>query len=389
MVDSSRSYVTVDIIKFFRSPQMAKAQINTININKLVDWNNFNPNNPNYQQYMKESFDWIKDNVNNTDLKNQTIAWFKLNNRKNDAKALDTLSDWRFMTVGKYYWMLNKGATLSPSTKIWLDEKINSMIALGYENLKEKEANSNKPIISEPSVEFLGRIIAQDLEDLILDGSFQADSNTAYELLKKRAPKPTVLLRTIDVLKEYVTDHQSMTQEEIIDGFGSKKRFRDIADQYIELLKVAETFKQNVKITKRANGKTKTISGKVRKTRVSKAVEKVSYKKEDHELKLVSINPTQIIGAKSILVFNTKNRRIGVYHSATTDGLQIRGTTIHNFDEEKSIQKILRNPKEQIEPFRTATLKRAQIVLNDYIKAQASKLNGRLNEHTIILKAWS
>ena len=116
--------------------------------------------------------------------------------------------------------------------------------------------------------------------------------------------------------------------------------------------------------------------------------EKVSFNRQDSKLKLVSVDPASIIGSKGVLVYNTKTRKIGVYYAKDSEGLQIRGTTINNYDEKKSTHKTLRTPEKQIEGFRDKSMKRCEIIIRDYIKAVAKSMNGRLNEHTIIMKTW-
>ena len=66
-------------------------------------------------------------------------------------------------------------------------------------------------------------------------------------------------------------------------------------------------------------------------------------------------------------------------------GLQIKSNTITGFDEEASEQKTLRKPQEQLLEFK----KLGKVGLRKYmdtIKTTGIKLNGRGNEHTLILK---
>ena len=83
-----------------------------------------------------------------------------------------------------------------------------------------------------------------------------------------------------------------------------------------------------------------------------KLVAKLKYAKESKELKLVSINPVDIVGAAELWVYNTKTRKLGKYVPGTyKDGISVKGTTILDFDETKSVQKTLRKPEQQLIEF--------------------------------------
>ena len=116
-----------------------------------------------------------------------------------------------------------------------------------------------------------------------------------------------------------------------------------------------------------------------------KLVEKLKYLKTFEQLKLVSINPTELIGSKELWIYNTKTRKLGKYVSAEFAELGVKGTTITGFDENKSIQKTLRKPAEQIAEFKAAGKVALRKFLDD-INAVDTKMNGRINEDIILLK---
>tara|TARA_A100001388_G_scaffold136162_1_gene100947 strand:- start:351 stop:1643 length:1293 start_codon:yes stop_codon:yes gene_type:complete len=126
----------------------------------------------------------------------------------------------------------------------------------------------------------------------------------------------------------------------------------------------------------------------------SKLVEKLKYCKADEKFKVASITPEDIIKANELWVFNRKTRKIGKYIARNIDpqgqqrdgtGLSVKGTTIVGFDEEASIQKTLRKPEEQLKQFKDSGKVKLRTFLND-IKTTDTKLNGRCNPDTILLK---
>jgi hypothetical protein len=80
-----------------------------------------------------------------------------------------------------------------------------------------------------------------------------------------------------------------------------------------------------------------------------------------------------------------KTRKLGVYHALDSQGFGVKGTSLTNFSEMKSVQKTLRKP-EAILP---DVVKGAKLFLRgamDSINSKDAKLNGRLNKDTVLLK---
>ena len=126
----------------------------------------------------------------------------------------------------------------------------------------------------------------------------------------------------------------------------------------------------------------------------TKLVEKLKYLKTDAKYSLASVNPVDVVGANELWVFNVKTRKLGKYVAANIDpkgmkregsGLSVKGTTIIGFDETQSIQKTLRKPEEQLKAFKSAG-KVALRKFLDEIATTDTKLNGRCNPDTVLLK---
>jgi hypothetical protein len=127
----------------------------------------------------------------------------------------------------------------------------------------------------------------------------------------------------------------------------------------------------------------------------TKLVEKLKYCKSYDKYKVASILPDQIIKANELWVFNIKTRKLGKYVAKNIDpkgmgrdgtGLSVKGTTIIGFDETKSIQKTLRKPDDQIKEFKGLGKVKLRTFIED-IKTIDTKLNGRCNPDTLLLKA--
>lgn len=116
-----------------------------------------------------------------------------------------------------------------------------------------------------------------------------------------------------------------------------------------------------------------------------KMVSKLKYLKTFPELKLESVDPKKVVGATQIWVYNVKTRKLGVYNAEANQALMVKGSTILYYDQESSICKKVRKPDVQVPP----VVKAGKVELRNTmqkIRAVASKLNGRMNNDTLILK---
>jgi hypothetical protein len=132
----------------------------------------------------------------------------------------------------------------------------------------------------------------------------------------------------------------------------------------------------------------KKIVRRARKPKVKSAsqlIKGVKFLKESNKLKIVSIDPTLLLDAKQLWVYNVKNRMLTRY-DALEDGLKIKGTTLLNFNIESSLSKKLRNPTEQLSDFIGMGKVKIRTFMEN-IKTTSSVPTGRLNVQTLLIKA--
>lgn len=119
-----------------------------------------------------------------------------------------------------------------------------------------------------------------------------------------------------------------------------------------------------------------------------KIVSKLKYCKKFDELKLTSISPVDILRSSEVWVYNVKKRKLGVYQAdSLVQVLGVKSTAIIGFDPAVSVQKTLRKPAEQLKALMAAGKPASKKFFKD-IKSTDVKLNGRLGEDWIILKAY-
>ena len=166
--------------------------------------------------------------------------------------------------------------------------------------------------------------------------------------------------------------------EQLKEGYSHYKKAQLKA--YVEFLRsivsCAETTATTVKARKPRKKKEKPASA---------IVSKLKFKEKDDELKLVSVDPKQIVGCNQLWVFNTKYRTMAVYNAMGPAGLNVKGSSIIGFDEKTSIVKKLRKPSEQIKKLMDG----GKIILRKYmddIKCKPKEATGRINNETILLR---
>jgi hypothetical protein len=91
-----------------------------------------------------------------------------------------------------------------------------------------------------------------------------------------------------------------------------------------------------------------------------------------------------IIGASELWVYNTKTRKLGQYIASTSAGLAVKGASIENYTD-KSVQKTLRKPEQQLAEFTKAGKVQLRKFM-DSVKTTETLLNGRINVDVILLR---
>jgi hypothetical protein len=279
------------------------------------------------------------------------------------------------------------------NTAQWLGNAIAKIMDEGKNDEAEPEEGvvEVKPLVAQPSIQERTRDAAMSMTEEIEDAIelFQTDPDAfdpkAFKLLNLLRGKQVKAAHARIIKDFYKRNYEELVEaattkdEQLKEGYShiSKANLKKITLFYSEVLSACDMLAQEAKINKKPRAK--------KPTDKSKVVAKMKYLKQDDKLKLVSVNPQDIIGTQELWIFNTKTRKLGKYIAAEFQELGIKGTTITGFDEHKSVQKTLRKPEEQLKEFKAAGKVALRKFLED-IKAVDIKLNGRTNEDTILLK---
>ena len=344
------------------------------------------------------------------DSKQPLIEWMK-SQKVVDKTAIDAIRgapDYQIgITAGSVARMLLKGAPPMDNLLAGLKKRIRIIVesiedpqGWGEDTAKPKEKPKAAQVISiqdrmmEKINNFVGEHIEGAVDDMIANG-FKSDFKLSTLLQthnisgKAAGLIPKMFENEIADLTLLINgvDKEDEMEAQLLEGYPYKKsELKKLLAFYSAIVADAEHHANLQKATR-----------KVRKKKApskEKLIGKIKYKIQDEKLKLVSIDPKDIIGANELWVYNTKNRKIGKYIASNIDpkgmardgtGLSIKGTTIIGFDEKLSRQKTLRKPEDSLKEFKSAG-KVALRKFLDELTTTDTKLNGRVNSDTILLK---
>ena len=342
---------------------------------------------------------------NGKDLKPAVLKWMaSVSCTKEDIAAFKKTKDSRCnTTMGSIASCLLRG--MPPiradfndgrDTAAWLLKSISEVIAEGKNDGAEEDAalaaEAGKPAVYVPSIQERVRDAAYAMTEEIEEAidAFQADPDAfepkAFKMLNLLKGKGVKAAHARIIKNLYARDLEELLElasgkgdDQLKEGYShrSKKQILKLIAFYQEIHSACDMLAQEAKVNRAPRAK--------KSVPAEKLVAKLKYKKTDEPLKLVSINPTDIIGAKELWVFNTKTRKLGRYVATEFNTLSVKGTSILNFNETLSVQKTLRKPDEKLKEFKAAGKVQLRKFLDD-INATDTMMNGRTNEETIILK---
>jgi hypothetical protein len=284
---------------------------------------------------------------------------------------------------------VNKGMPMRERHRAYVLGKVMAAIKDVLPEIKEK-AKAAKTVVKAPTIqdrlnEKLAEVIGE-IEGQV-DNVFKNKPSTfkVYDYLATKNVAQAQIGKIRAVFEKQIDELTiafQRTDEQLAEAYAHVKKadMKRIGEFYVKLMADLDSYAQVKKATRQAKAKVKKPVPK------DKLIAKVKYLKEDKLLKVVSINPADIIGAQAVWVFNVKTRKLGKYVADSHAGtLGIKGTSIVGYAEGTSVQKTLRKPDEQLKEFAKAGKVALRTFLKD-IRAVEIKLNGRLSADILILK---
>jgi hypothetical protein len=354
-----------------------------------------------FLRFFHSAMDYYRLEHSGKDLKPKVINWMSANGyTKEQIKAFKDTKDNRCSTTaGSIAANLLRGMPIiradfndGRDTAQWLKSEIAKILDEGKNDEVESAENVEvKSAVLQPSIQERVKEAAFRMTEEIEDAleAFSQDPESfdpkAFKLLNLLRGKQVKAAHARIIKDLYKRQYDELVEagqgkdEQLKEAYGylGKVNLKKITLFYSEILSACDMLTQEAKVNKKPRAKKPTDKAKV--------VAKMKYLKQDDKLKLVSVSPQDIIGSQELWIFNTKTRKLGKYVAAEYQELGVKGTSLTGFDLNKSVQKTLRKPEEQLKEFKAAGKVQLRKFLDD-IKAVDIKLNGRINEETILLK---
>ena len=358
-----------------------------------------------FSKKFRQAMDWYRLECTEKTLKPKVIDWMGRNGYdKNTIQSFKKTKDNRCsQTVGAIASCLIKGMPAQRAgfnndrnTEEWLRNEITKIIAEGKNDIDEDaEVNTVVKVVTYvPSIQDRLRDAAGKMSEEL---DYAIDTwITNPEEFDPKAFKIVSLLRGHGAkaaharfIKSYFqSGHEELLElasgtadEQLREAYSknSRKNIKKLIDFYESIMAACEQIAAEQKVLKKPRAK------KVKPA--EELVKKIKFKVSDDKIGISSVSPTGLIGAQAAVVYNTKTRKIGVYISKTSAGLNVKGASIVEFTE-KSFQKTLRKPDVQIKEFKEQNTQKRVETWFGKIKATETLLNGRMNEEIMLLKVF-
>jgi hypothetical protein len=285
-------------------------------------------------------------------------------------------------TFAKLCGALLEGYDLPDDTQLWFDQNsynIQKQLKICKEGTQEAPGKDSRA----KSILDYAQNIINDLEasvDDFIESSFSVPLNPKA-IMRDRVKRVHAnhILSHFQILRNEVHGAWKKEDEDLIEAYShftdyQKKKLIVGYDKIIVLC--IDIIEMNKRTRKPRKKKEKSLDD---------LVSKVKYCEEIPEFNLVSIHPREVIGAQQVWIYNKEYKKFGCYYAHTGAGLTIKGTTIQDFVESRSLQRIVRKPKEVL----TRAMKGGNMYLtNEYkaLKTTEHPLTGRLNSDVLILR---
>ena len=360
-----------------------------------------------FTKHFRDAMTWYRLEKSTKDLKPKLVEWMESAGYvKDDINTIRKIKDKYFSgtMVGiaaclvKGMPEVHAGFNQGRDTAAWLRKEIEKVLESGSNDIDEDEdevAKVAKVAVYVPTIQDRLREAAGDMSeeiDYAIDSwimdpeTFDPKAFKIVNLLKGKGAKGAharlikqYFQRGADELAELASGN---ADEQLREAYSNRprKHIKKLIDFYESIALACDQIAAEAKVMK-----------KPRATKVKPAedlVKKLKFCVKDDKLSIVSVPPATIIGSQGVVVYNVKTRKIGFYHAKTSAGLGVKGTSLIDFTD-KSSQKTLRKPPEQIKEFKEQnTQKRFETWFAKNVKTTETLLNGRFNEDTIILKVF-
>ena len=320
-------------------------------------------------------------------------AWVKANMSKTAYKQIKAADDNMISrTAGQVAKIVENGAKLDSATDQAFRRLIQQAIDVGSKTTAEKKQQTSirrkspGEILKERAEDLIGEI-DQMIDQTFANKSWANPEFKIYDYLTKNEIPYLNAKRLADYLQPQLDELVELTMKktpELVEGYqylGGIRVWNKIKGFFQAMIDDLEMYMGAKKTTRKPRAKkAKTASSQVAG---------LKYLKESPQYKIASVDPTTVIGASVVLLYNTNNRQMTLLTSSSRTGFTISRTSIKDVDVEQSARKRVSSPEKFFQQF-TKTTKAGLVRGYNKLKTKPIdvKTSVQVNADTIIWKVF-
>lgn len=336
-----------------------------------------------YSTSMMRTLSFFSGNVEGKEKQKLAINGWKA--AKRNVDGFEKVSDGYFHQAGVLAYLIKAGVSLENKDIAHYDRFYHNIKELVDKKNEEQSASITPKIVSvrDNTNEVIRKhaaVFDGAIDDFIVSGNgFDA---AAY--IKANEIKPAISKAIAGLYKEQLKELQEAyagSAPDLVEGYSNlgKRGLKKLIDFYQSMISATETAALISKTTRKP---------RARKEKPASVIAgKVKFLKEDITLKLKSVMPENVVGSTEVWAFNVKRRKLFRYVAVDGTQLSWKGTTVQNWDPEKSGGKTIRKPELFFKDIAGMSKRPLSKMFND-IKSVLAKANGRVNEETLIVKVF-
>lgn len=339
-----------------------------------------NPDHPNYTSVLARALNWYNSEIDRKEARGFIRNYVISKQGREPLKIFDRIPETHIKpTYGWLARMAINGNVFRDQDLKKLDDYVSNLFTV--ELAPPKVVVADKPSVrdhmKEKVQEYIGELefafdgVIKEDKEFDLRKDMQARGIPApyvpivQEWVKKKAQEYIFVYETSDPF--YKEGYSNITRRRLTSIIKTLSQWVEDLDSYNQF--------------KKANRKPR--AKKVKPPGVQ--VQKLKYKLEDPEMGIRSVNPVEIVGSSQVWIYNTKYKKISVYRTDSALGIQVKGSSLQNYDPDLCEQKTLRKPKEIIKTILSAGKVQLRRIVSE-LTTKETPVNGRINDECIIVR---